>query len=136
MAATSLDAERRLNTEWLRDLLEVVNFSRGIDEILSYLVEPAHKGLGSDGVRLSLTAADSEDWLRLQAAHGVRQDLLIEQAPVGFPLIGLAVTKSRSVVISDMAAAIRRAAVETVDQQFEDRETYLEVLRPGPQSRE
>jgi GAF domain-containing protein len=136
MAATSLDAERHLSAEGLRDLLNVVNSSRGLDEILGYLVVQAHQVLDSDGVGLYLRDPNDPAWLRMQAAHGVRNDLLNAEAPVGFPVIGLAVSKRRSVVVSDMAAGIRRRVVETVDEQLEDRGTYLEVLRPGPQSRD
>ncbi len=43
MAAARLDADRRLSPGGLRDLLAVVNSSRGLDEILEYLVVP-HAG--------------------------------------------------------------------------------------------
>ena len=71
MVATSPDANRRLSAEGLRDLLAVVNSSRGLDEILGYLVVQAHQVLGSDGVGLYLLDEDDPQTLRVQAAHGL-----------------------------------------------------------------
>jgi GAF domain-containing protein len=134
MVATSPDADRRLSAEGLRDLLAVVNSSRGLDEILAYLVVQAHQVLGSDGVGLYLRDEDDPQILRVQAAHGLTRELVNLSAPVGVPVIGMAVSKRRSVVVSDFAAALEQPIVQTVDEQVEDRGTFLEVVRPGPGS--
>jgi GAF domain-containing protein len=135
MAATSsLDSDRRLSAEGLRDLLAVVNSSRGLDEILSYLVVQAHQVLGSDGVSLYMHDPLDPNLLIVRASHGVPGDLVNVSCPVGAPVIGLAVSKRRGVVVSDFAAAVGQPLVNTVDEQVEDLGSYLEVRRPGPQS--
>jgi GAF domain-containing protein len=134
MSTTSLDADRRLSAGGLRDLLAVVNSSRGLDEILQYLVVQAGQVLNSDGVGLYLKDPMDDSLLVVQASHGVPSDLQNRSAPVGFPVIGLAVSRRQSVVVSDFPAAVARPSVETVDEQVIDRGSYLEVLRPGPQS--
>ena len=40
-----------------------------------------------------------------------------------------------TVVVSDFAAAVGQPLVSTVEEQIEDLGSYLEVRRPGPQSR-
>jgi GAF domain-containing protein len=134
MAAPSLDADRHLSAEGLRDLLAVVNSSRDLDEILTYLVVQANQVLGSDAVGLYLRDATDPQILRVKAAHGLAGELVNQSVPVGVPIIGLAVTRRRSVVVSDFGAALARPRVQTIDEQLDDRGGYLEVARPGPGS--
>jgi GAF domain-containing protein len=133
-SAPTSSADRRLSAGGLRDVLAVVNSSRGLDEILTYLVVQAQEVLGSEGVGLYLRDEHNPDILVVQAAHGVAPELVSLTAPIGYPVIGLAVSRCRSVVVSDFGAALQRPTVATVDEQIEDRGTYLEVLSPGPQS--
>ena len=76
MATTPTDVERGFSPEGLRDLLAVINSSRGIDEILDYLVVQAQRVLGSDAVSLYLRQDEAPQTLRLKAAHGIPHDLL------------------------------------------------------------
>jgi GAF domain-containing protein len=134
VAATDVDVDRRLSAEGLRDLLAVVNSSRGLDEILSYLVIQAQHVLGSDAVSLYLRDADDPMRLRVQAAHGIPSDLLNPEAIVGFPIAGLPVTTRRTLVLLDHLAANTRSFAERVEDQVEDRGAFLEVVRAGPLS--
>src|SRR5207244_10638012 len=108
VAATSADVMRRLGAEGLRDLFAMVNSSRGLDEILSYLVVQAQQVLGSDAASLYLRDQDDPTLLRVQATHGVPSDLLNSHEVVGFPIAGLPVTTRRSVVLADHVAANAR----------------------------
>jgi GAF domain-containing protein/anti-sigma regulatory factor (Ser/Thr protein kinase) len=81
MATTSSDVERGFSPEGLRDLLAVVNSSRGIDEILDYLVVQAQRVLGSDAVGLYLRDGEDPQTLRVKAAHGIPHDLLNQEQP-------------------------------------------------------
>src|SRR5439155_23772856 len=74
--------------------------------------------------------------LVVRASHAVYGYLVNVSCPVGFPVIGLAVSKRRGVVVSDFAAAVGQPLVSTVDEQIEDLGSYLEVRRPGPQSQD
>src|SRR3954466_8498946 len=133
MAATSeVHPQRRLSPAGLRDLLAIVNSSRGLDEILGYLVVQAQQVLGADGVVLYLTDERQPDLLRVKAGQGVPEEMLAPTIPVGQPIVGLAVSKQRTVVAEDFPSALRQPFSETVDDQCEDRGAYLEVVRPGP----
>jgi GAF domain-containing protein len=134
MSTTSLDADRGLSAGGLRDLLAMVNSSRGLDEILDYLAVLAGQVLNCDGVGLYLKDPLDPAALVVQASHGVPDDLLTVSAPLGYPLIGLAVTRRQIVVVADVPTALEQPIVQTVDAQLVDRGSYLEVLRPGPQS--
>jgi signal transduction histidine kinase len=123
---------RQLNLDGLRDLLSVVNSSRGIDEILAYLVRKAHDVLESDGAAVYLIDADDPTLLRAQASYGIASCLLADTTPVGYPVTGLAVSLRRPVVVSNLAAALAREHAPSVEKQFEDRCEFVEVIRPGP----
>ncbi len=116
----------------LRDLLAIVNSSRGLDEILGYLVVQAQQVLGTDGAVLYLRDEHQPDVLLLKAAHGLPEPMISPTVPVGFPIVGLSVSKQRIVVTEDFPAALLQPFSPTVDGQFEDRGAYLEVVRPGP----
>jgi len=132
MGAPPADVERGFSAEGLRDLLAVVNSSRGIDEILDYLVVQAQHVLGSDAVSLYLRDRDDPETLRVKAAHGIPTELLNPSAPVGLPIAGLPVTTRRSVVLADHVAANARPYTERVEDQVEERGAFLEITRPGP----
>lgn len=132
--AASPDTDRRLTAEWLRGLLAVINSSRGLNEILSYLVAQAQAVLGCDGVALYLRDPDDPTLLEVQAVHGLPADVVNPTALVGEPLIGLAVDRCRSVVVSDVPAVFAGPPAAMVDEQIVDRDSHLEVIRPGPQS--
>jgi hypothetical protein len=137
MAATSeVHAQRRLSPAGLRDLLAIVNSSRGLDEILGYLVVQAQQVLGADGVVLYLTSEHQPDLLQVKAAQGVPEEMLSPTIPVGYPIVGLAVSKQRTVVAEDFPSALRQPFSPTVDGQCEDRGAYLEVVRPEPGHRQ
>jgi len=125
-------AARRLRLEGLRDLLAVVNSSRGLDEILSYLVATAQTVLEADGATVYLRDAADPHLVRVHASRGVEPGLLAETTPIGYPVTGLAVERCRPVVIASMAEALARPFGPSIDAQCEDRGTYLEVTRPGP----
>jgi GAF domain-containing protein len=132
MAAASAAVEHGFSAEGLRDLLAVVNSSRGLDEILDYLVVQAQHMLGSDAVSLYLRDRDKHEMLRVKAAHGIPSELLNPWAPIGSPIAGLPVTTRRTVVVADHLAANTRACAERVEDQVEERGAFLEVTRPGP----
>src|SRR5262245_56532298 len=132
MAAHSVEVERRLTSEGLRDLLEVINSSRDLDEILEYLAVQAQTVLGSDAVTLYLRVPEDPTLLRVKAAYGLPTDLLNPHAVVGFPIAGLPVTTHRTVVLADHLAANGRPIAERLEDQLEDRGAYLEVVRAGP----
>jgi signal transduction histidine kinase len=125
---------RQLNLDGLRDLLSVVNSSRGIDEILAYLVRKAHDVLESDGAAVYLIDADDPTMLRAHASYGIATSLLADTTPVGYPVTGLAVSLRRPVVVANMAAALARGHAANVEEQFKDRGEFVEVTRPGPVS--
>src|SRR5919199_2297644 len=132
MAAASAAVEHGFSAEGLRDLLAVVNSSRGLDEILDYLVVQAQHMLGSDAVSLYLRDGEKHEMLRVKAAHGIPSELLNPWAPIGSPIAGLPVTTRRTVVVADHLAANTRACAERVEDQVEERGAFLEVTRPGP----
>ncbi|HEV7663432.1 MAG TPA: GAF domain-containing sensor histidine kinase [Chloroflexota bacterium] len=132
MATPPTDVGRSLSAEGLRDLLAVVNSSRGLDEILDYLVVQAYQVLGSDGVGLYLRDPNDPLMLRVQAVHGMPVEAHNPTAPVGSPIIGMAYSKRRSVVVSNFAASLAQPIAQHFDDQIEERGTYLEVVRPGP----
>src|SRR5262245_59425963 len=133
MAASSeVQPQRRLSPAGLRDLLAIVNSSRGLDEILGYLVVQAQQVLGADGVVLYLKDEQRGDILQVKAAHGIHEEMLSPSIPVGYPIVGLSVSKQRTVIAADFPSALRQPYSETVDGQCEDRGAYLEVVRPGP----
>ena len=132
MAAASAAVEHGFSAEGLRDLLAVVNSSRGLDEILDYLVVQAQTMLGSDAVSLYLRDRENPQLLRVKAAHGIPSELLHPWAAVGTPIAGLPVTTRRTVVLADHLAANTRACAERVEDQVEERGAFLEVTRPGP----
>src|SRR5919199_2758744 len=131
MAAASAAVEHGFSAEGLRDLLAVVNSSRGLDEILDYLVVQAQHMLGSDAVSLYLRDGEKHEMLRVKAAHGIPSELLNPWAPIGSPIAGLPVTTRRTVVVADHLAANAHARAERVEDQVEDRGAFLEVTRPG-----
>jgi GAF domain-containing protein len=133
MAATSeLPAQGRLSPAGLRDLLAVVNSSRGLDEILGYLVVQAQQVLNADGVVLYLRDEAHADVLQVKAAHGLPNEMISPTIPVGIPIVGLSVSKQRTVIAEDFGAAMRQPFSPTVDGQLEDRGGYLAVICPGP----
>jgi len=135
MAATHpLPADRRLSPEGLRDLLAVVNSSRGLDEILVYIVAQAREVLGADGALAYLRDEAQPRLLRVQASQGIPDHLLNQTAIVGEPVIGLAVSHRRAVAASNIPAIVARPFTSTVDEQLEDRGSFLAVVRPGPAS--
>src|SRR5215471_18126766 len=110
-------AERHLSPEGLRDLLAIVNSSRGLDEILSYLVVQAQHVLGADAAALYLRGEAHADVLEVKAAHGIPHDLVKETVSVGEPIIGLSVSLQR-----------------IVEGQLEEHGAFLDAVRPGPLS--
>jgi len=131
---SSVEVERRLSSEGLRDLLAVVNSSRDLDEILNYLVVQAQQVLGSDAVSLYLLDQADPKMLRVKAAHGMPNELLGPYAPVGCPIAGLPITVHRSVVLADLDAVNALPFAERIEDQVEDRGAFLEVMRAGPLS--
>ncbi|MDQ3811599.1 MAG: GAF domain-containing protein, partial [Chloroflexota bacterium] len=135
MAATpELRSDWRLSPSGLRDLLAVVNSSRGLDEILDYLAVQARAVLDADGVVVYLLDEQQPDLLSVKAAHGLPPDIVSATIPVGSPIVGLAVSMQRTVVAEDFAAALARSLSPTVEGQLEDRGAFLAVMRPGPNS--
>jgi GAF domain-containing protein len=133
MAATSEPAAQgRLSPAGLRDLLAIVNSSRGLDEILGYLVVQAQQVLDADGVVLYLRDEQHADVLQVKAAHGLPNEMISPTVPVGIPIVGLSVSKQRTVIAEDFGAAMQQPFSPTVDGQLEDRGGYLAVVRPGP----
>src|SRR5688572_28055017 len=135
MAATpALPADRRLRPEGLRDRLAVVNSSRGLDEILTYIVVQAREVLGADGAIVYLRDEQQPMLLRVKATQGIPDNVLNETATVGAPVIGIAVSHRRTVGVIDLACIFIRPCTATTEEQLEDRGAYLDVLRPGPAS--
>src|SRR6516165_12783012 len=83
--ARSVEVEPHLTSEVLRDLLEVINSSRDLDEILNYLVVQAQTVLGSDAVSLYLRAPEDPSLLRVKAAYGIPADLLKPEVSASDP---------------------------------------------------
>src|SRR5688500_4352852 len=109
MAATPAPpVDRRLSPEGLRDLLAVDNSSRGLDEILNYIVVQAREVLGADGAIVYLRDEQQPMLLRVKASEGIPDNVLNETATVGAPVIGIAVSHRRTVAAIDMAAIIKR----------------------------
>ncbi len=127
-------AERQLSPEGLRDLLAIVNSSRGLDEILSYLVVQAQQVLGADAVALYLRSESRADLLEVKAAHGIPHDLVNDTVTVGSPIIGLSVSLQRIVAAQDYRGALAQPFSPTIEGQFEERGAFLDVVRPGPVS--
>src|SRR2546423_983106 len=109
MAATSEmhSPDRRPRPAGLRDPPALVHPSRGLDEVLGYLVMQAQHVLGADGVALYLRDEMQPDLLHVAAACGVPDNMLSPSLPVGAPIIGLAVTRQRMVVAADFPSALR-----------------------------
>jgi GAF domain-containing protein len=74
--ARLVEVEPHLTSEGLRDLLEVINSSRDLDEILNYLVVQAQTVLGSDAVSVYLRDPADPNLLRIKAAYGIPAELL------------------------------------------------------------
>src|SRR5215471_1227995 len=127
-------AERHLSPEGLRDLLAIVNSSRGLDEILSYLVVQAQHVLGADAAALYLRGEAHADVLEVKAAHGIPHDLVKETVSVGEPIIGLSVSLQRIVASQDYRAALKQPYSPTVQGQLEEHGAFLDAVRPGPLS--
>src|SRR5918998_3687094 len=127
-------ADRRLSPEGLRDLLAIVNSSRGLQEILTYIVSQARVVLGADGAIVYLRDEQQPMLLRANATEGIPEHLLNPTAIVGQPVIGLAVSNQRTVASIDIPAILQRPAAATVEEQLEDRGAYLDVVRRGPAS--
>jgi GAF domain-containing protein/anti-sigma regulatory factor (Ser/Thr protein kinase) len=130
--AGTTPGERRLSPDGLRDLLAVVNSSRGLDEILDYLVLQARSVLGADGVALYMRDESRPHVLQVKAACGIPDDTLNVTSPVGFPIGGLAVTMRRIVVTEDFPSALKQDFSPTIEGQLIERGGYVEVVRPGP----
>jgi GAF domain-containing protein len=127
-------AERHLSPEGLRDLLAIVNSSRGLDEILNYLVVQAQQVLGADAAALYLRSEAHADVLEVKAAHGIPHDLVKETVSVGEPIIGLSVSLQRIVASQDYRAALKQPYSPTVQGQLEEHGAFLDAVRPGPLS--
>src|SRR5436190_12160267 len=110
--------ERQLSPEGLRDLLAIVNSSRGLDEILSYLVVQAQQVLGADAAALYLRTESHRDLLEVKAAHGIPHDLVNLTVKVGAPIIGLSVSLQRIVASQDYRAALEQPFAATVEDQL------------------
>lgn len=131
---TTVPSERQISPEGLRDLLAVVNSSRGLDEILSYLVIQAQQSLGAEAAALYLRDDTDPNVLHVKAAHGLPPELVVFTVPVGYPIIGLAVSSQRVVAAQDFSTIVSQPFSPTVEGQLEDRGTFLDVVRPGPMS--
>jgi GAF domain-containing protein/anti-sigma regulatory factor (Ser/Thr protein kinase) len=83
----SVEVEPHLTSEGLRDLLEVVNSSRDLDEILEYLVVQAQTVLGSDAVSLYLRVPENPNLLRMKAAYGIPAHLLNPELSASDPTL-------------------------------------------------
>src|SRR4029453_7182293 len=111
--------EPHLSPEALRDLLAIVNPSRGLDEILSYLVVQAQQVLAADAAALYLRSPSNPDVLEVKAAHGIPADLVNDTVYVGNPVIGLSVSLNRIVSSQDFRTALSRPFATTIDEQLE-----------------
>ena len=129
------EAARRVSPDGLRDLLAVVNSSRGVDEILAYLVAKTGEVLEADGAAVYLIDPLDPRLLRIQAREGIPGRLLADTNPVGSPITGLAVSRGQAVVVSDLAETLTRPAAATTDEQLVDHGSYVEIFRPGPVTR-
>ncbi|HET6315741.1 MAG TPA: GAF domain-containing protein [Chloroflexota bacterium] len=127
--------ERQLSPEGLRDLLAIVNSSRGLDEILSYLVVQAQQVLAADAAALYLRNPSNPDVLEVKAAHGIPADLVNDTVYVGNPVIGLSVSLNRIVSSQDFRTALRQPFATSIDEQIQERGPFLDVVRAGPVSR-
>ncbi len=124
--------ERHLSPEGLRDLLAIVNSSRRLDEILDYLVVQAQQVLGADAAAFYLRDESQPDVLQVKAAHGGPLDLVAPTVPLGSPIIGLAVLKERVIAARDLPRIVAQPFAASVDEQLEDRGSFLDLVRPGP----
>jgi PAS domain S-box-containing protein len=93
VAARTREIERRRQVaEGLRELLQVVNSKRGLDEILDYVVVQAGRLLESDAASLHLIDEAHPELLQLHASN-VPEEARTPTAWVGFPVMGLAAAR-------------------------------------------
>jgi GAF domain-containing protein len=124
--------ERRQRVaEGLRDLLAVVNSNHDLDQILSEILRQSSRLLGNDASAIYLRDADDSDILRVRAALGLETDHLAMQVRVGSPTTGLAVQRSRTLVCSDLAAALADDITPASATQLEEHAWFARIVRMG-----
>jgi signal transduction histidine kinase len=119
-------------TESLLDLVAAVNSGRSLDEILDEVLLKAATVLGSHGGAVYLRDRDDSTRLSVRACRDLPPEATFARARLGYPIMGLAVSSRRPVVVTDFPALLDRAPAETVDEQVVRRGPWLEVVRPGP----
>jgi hypothetical protein len=95
-----------LDSDGLRELLTAVNSRRGLNEILDEVLGQAIRLLGCDGAAVYTREPPGGDLLTVLAARGLEADQTATRLRVGTPVSGLAVQQQRSMVCTDLRAAL------------------------------
>jgi signal transduction histidine kinase len=127
---------RRRVAEGMRELVAVLNSSRSTDEILDFAMSQAGKLLDAEACALYIVDPADPQALVIRAMHGFGEAAPESRIPMRVPPVGLVATRHRVISCVDLLAALDREPVESVDEQLEERGSHVELMRPGPASRD
>ena len=133
VAARTREIERRRQVaEALSELLTVLNSRRALDEMLAAILAQAVRLLGSDAEALYLIDTRNPNVLRLHASRNLPPNAEPPSVAIETPVMGMAAQRRRPVVAPDLHQLMSEPLVATVEEQVQDRGTYLELIRRGP----
>jgi PAS domain S-box-containing protein len=101
------EAERRRQVaEGMAEMLNAINSTQSLDEILDFIVSHACRLMGSDAAAIFSIQADSGT-LQMQSACGIEREFFTNlQAPIDSHPPGLTRTNRQPVAIADLPAAV------------------------------
>ena len=122
---------RRRVAEVMRDLLASVNSTRSLDEVLDLVLGQAADVLGCDAGSVLLLDDRKEDQavLTVRASRALVAEVIPSSLRAGTAITGVAVTRGRPVVVSDLQQATLSEGES--EHLVEARPGYLEMLRIG-----
>jgi PAS domain S-box-containing protein len=131
VAERTVEIERRQRVaEGLRELLEVVNRGRSLDEILAHIAQQARSLLSSGGCAIYLPVeGGAAQGLRIHASTGIDEEYASVVLPVGAGATGLAFKVGRPVAIYDPGTIGSDDLPPDPGVEFEDRGSHLHILR-------
>jgi signal transduction histidine kinase len=121
---------RREVAEGLQELLAVVNSRQSLQEILDYLALQSRRLLGSDASALFMPVEeDGVELLAVRASVGLTPNLASVRLPVRGSSTGLAYTRRKPTIVSDMRAVIPRASAPNETLHAHEQPNRIDIIR-------
>lgn len=123
---------RRQVTEWLRDMLAVLNSNRSLNEILDYIVAEGMGRLGTQSCAI-FRLEPEQSLLVVQAARGLPPEYITNLSfPMNRSFMGEAITTRRPVIIDDLVESVYARNIGIDDRRRELLTTHYQTLLAVP----